>query len=79
MTNPTGKLKFAYDTLRNLEAEIAALKQALAQPDHPEDLLDMVAAEREACALVCEARDRASVWDVATLDCAAAIRQRSQS
>ena len=35
MTNPTGKLKFAYDTIRNLEAEIAALKQALAQP-YPE-------------------------------------------
>jgi hypothetical protein len=32
MTNPTGKLKFAYDTIRNLEAEIAALKQVLAQP-----------------------------------------------
>jgi cell division septum initiation protein DivIVA len=42
MTNPTGKLKFAYDTIRNLEAEIAALKQALAQPDHSEDSLDMV-------------------------------------
>lgn len=45
------------------------------------------AAEREACALVCEdlpappdvPRDRATVWDVATLDCAAAIRARSQS
>ena len=43
--------------------------------------------EREVCALVCEdlpappdvLRDRASVWDVATLDCAAAIRARSQS
>jgi hypothetical protein len=33
MTNPTGTLKFAYDTIRNLEAEIAALKQALAQPE----------------------------------------------
>ena len=33
MTNPTGKLKFAYDTIRNLEAEIAALKQALAEPE----------------------------------------------
>jgi hypothetical protein len=47
----------------------------------------VAAAEREACALVCEdlpappdvPRDRATVWDVATLDCAAAIRARSQS
>jgi hypothetical protein len=53
-----------------------------------EAFANLVAAhEREQCALVCEdlpappdvPRDRATVWDVATLDCAAAIRQRSQS
>ena len=42
--------------------------------------------EREACAKVCEdlladefiTRTEATVWDVATLDCAAAIRARGQ-
>lgn len=37
------------------------------------------AAEREACAKVCEDLDwsQDSTWQVATLDCAAAIRSRS--
>lgn len=43
-----------------------------------------VADEREACAKVCEdlpadeliTRTEATVWDIATLDCAAAIRKR---
>jgi hypothetical protein len=47
---------------------------------------EAVAAEREACAKVCEdlladefiTRTEATVWDVATLDCAAAIRARGQ-
>jgi len=56
--------------------------------DQMREYANLVAAhEREQCALVCEdlpappdvPRDRATVWDVATLDCAAAIRQRSQS
>lgn len=45
-----------------------------------------VEAEREACAKVCEElpadefveRSEATIWDVATLDCAAAIRARRE-
>ena len=47
---------------------------------------NIAAAEREACAQVCYelavppdvARDYASIWEVATLDCAEAIRARGQ-
>jgi hypothetical protein len=47
----------------------------------------MVAAEREACAKVCEelvpdmsrTASEASVWDVATFDCAGAIRNRGNT
>ena len=46
-----------------------------------------IADEREACAKVCDdlalppdvARSDASIWEVATLDCAAAIRARSNT
>lgn len=46
-----------------------------------------VAEEREACAKVCDdlalppdvARSNASIWEVATLDCAEAIRARSNT
>lgn len=47
----------------------------------------VAAAEREACAKVCEelvpdmsrTANDASVWDVATFDCAAAIRARKET
>ena len=41
----------------------------------------MVAAEREACAKVCEDLDwsQDSTWQVATLDCATAIRARANT
>ena len=47
---------------------------------------DAIAGEREACAKVCEelvpdmsrTASDASVWDVATFDCAAAIRARGE-
>ena len=47
----------------------------------------VAAAEREACAKVCDdlplppdvARSDASIWEVATLDCAEAIRARGQA
>tara|TARA_R110000868_G_scaffold233488_4_gene487209 strand:- start:858 stop:1166 length:309 start_codon:yes stop_codon:yes gene_type:complete len=50
-------------------------------------LTDALAQEREACAKVCEdlpvpldvARDDASVWEVATLDCASALRARGSN
>jgi hypothetical protein len=50
-------------------------------------LTDALAAEREACAKVCEelvpdmsrTASEASVWDVATFDCAGAIRNRGNS
>ena len=54
-------------------------------------LMELVAAsaaeEREACARVCDdlalppdvARSDASIWEVATLDCAAAIRARGSN
>jgi hypothetical protein len=49
--------------------------------------LSIAAAEREACAKVCEelvpdmsrTANDASVWDVATFDCAAAIRARGNT
>ena len=49
-----------------------------------EELGKLLAAEREACAKVCEdlpadeliTRTEATVWDMATLDCAFAIRER---
>jgi hypothetical protein len=48
---------------------------------------DAIAAEREACAKVCDdlpapdyvSPDDVTVWDVATLDCADAIRARSNT
>ena len=48
---------------------------------------DAIADEREACARVCDdlalppdvAQSDASIWEVATLDCAAAIRARSNT
>lgn len=50
-------------------------------------LTDALAQEREACAKVCDdlplppdvARSDASIWEVATLDCAEAIRARSNT
>ena len=50
-------------------------------------LTDALAAEREACAKVCDelvpdmsrTANDASVWDVATFDCAAAIRARGNT
>jgi hypothetical protein len=50
-------------------------------------LTDALAAEREACAKVCEelvpdmsrTASEASVWDVATFDCAGAIRARGNT
>ena len=51
-------------------------------------LVELVrAVEREGCAIVCDdlplppdvARSDASVWDVATFDCAVAIRARSNT
>lgn len=50
-------------------------------------LTDALAQEREACAKVCDdlplppdvARSDASIWEVATLDCAEAIRARGRS
>lgn len=50
---------------------LRALIEALAQPEHIEDLLDMVAAEREACAVICDNRVLYTGYD-----CAAAIRSR---
>ena len=50
-------------------------------------IAEAVAKEREACAKVCEelvpdmsrTANDASVWDVATFDCAVAIRARSKT
>ena len=70
------------------EAGIKCYGDVRLQPEAIDRFANLVAAhEREQCALVCEdlpapsevPRDRATVWDVATLDCAAAIRQRSKS
>ena len=51
-----------------------------------QEIKSAVLAEREACAKVCDdlalppdvARSDASIWEVATLDCAEAIRARGQ-
>ena len=61
-----------------MERQVNILTDALTQA---------VAAEREACAKVCDdlpvppyvSRGDASIWDVATLDCAEAIRARGQA
>ena len=68
---------------------IPAIKEALAQPDHSEDWLDMVAAEREACAKLVEPDDQHKGFPsdylggedgVELLDCIAAkIRARGQA
>ena len=62
----------AFKAVNDCDEEILALVNAA------------IAAEREACAKVCEdlpadeliTRTEATVWDMATLDCAAAIRER---
>lgn len=62
--------------------------QVFATPDVLERFAHLVAAaEREACAKVCEhlmasrhlSRDEATVWVSATLDCADAIQARGQT
>ena len=67
-----GLNRVAFKTVNECDEEILALVN------------EAIAAEREACAKVCEdlpadeliTRTEATVWDMATLDCAAAIRER---
>ena len=67
-----GLNRVAFKAVNDCDEEILALVNAA------------IAAEREACAKVCEdlpadeliTRTEATVWDMATLDCAAAIRER---
>jgi hypothetical protein len=74
-------------------AQEANIKQAIETPhllmvNELERFAELVRAdEREACAKVCDdlalppdvARSDASIWEVATLDCAEAIRARSNT
>ena len=59
---------------------ITAVKEALAQQNHSEQVLDMVAAEREACAKVCEEYETNNDITATWLNIVAeAIRARGQA
>jgi len=85
-----GELAFMGDNFRRFEALVRADEREEGQrwfdavtAQHKQEIL----AEREACAKVCEelvpdmsrTANDASVWDVATFDCATAIRARGRA
>ena len=72
-----------------MERQVNILTDALAEEREKwmERTAILIRGEREACAKVCDdlalppdvARSDASIWEVATLDCAEAIRNRSNT
>jgi hypothetical protein len=81
-----GELAFMGDNFRRFEALVRAdeRNRTWTQEHWTEYERSIAAVERDACAKVCEelvpdmsrTANDASVWDVATFDCAAAIRAR---
>jgi hypothetical protein len=65
--------------LRRLHAEVNELKRTLAlqQQSYEREIEIEVEAEREACAKVCDERERANLYGVK--ECAAAIRARGNT
>jgi hypothetical protein len=80
-------MKAEGDSLKAFEVLVRADEQKKWQEQTAVEIHEAVLDEREACAKVCEelvpdmsrTANDASVWDVATFDCATAIRNRGQA